>query len=131
MKIFSDLTGYQFEWLLKLKDTLNSRLQQRNQRLTRLREKRDSTYLKLLFKQTHYSEETETARKEILEEQIKRLRKRLTDTRYEISRVPCRPTHAEVAELLDIPKGTIDSGLHYFRKKYKSSIDINSYSLIL
>lgn len=131
LKSFSDLTGYEYDWLLFLKDTLNNRLHKRSERLTMLREKRNNAYMKLLYKQSRYSEEIEPEKKRKLELQIERLKKRLDDTRYEISRVPCRPTHIEIAELLKVPKGTVDSGLYYFRKRYNSSIDENSYSLFL
>jgi len=131
MKTFSEMTGYEYEWLLFLKDTLNNRLYKRNERLIRLREKRNNTYMKLLYKQSQLSDEMDREKKILIDEQIRRLRKRLDDTRYEISRVPCRPTHAEIAELLKVPKGTVDSGLHYFRKKYKTAIAVNSCSLFL
>lgn len=131
MGVFSELTGYEYDWLIYLKDCLNIEVFKRNERLTMLREKRNSAYMKLLYKQTRYSEESEPEKRLQLEEQIRRLRKRLEDTRYEISRVPCRPTHNEIAELLQIPKGTVDSGLYYFRRKYKYAFDEDSYSLFL
>jgi len=131
LKRFSELTAYEFEWLLYLKDTLNSRLFQRSERLTKLREKRNNTYMKMLYKQTRYSDESDPDHKELLSRQIQRLKKRLDDTRREISRVPCRPTHSEIADLLEVPKGTVDSGLYYFRKKYNTPFDENSYSLFL
>jgi hypothetical protein len=131
LKTFSELTEYEYEWLLYLKDTLNNRLFKRSKRLTMLREKRNNTYMKMLYKQTRYSEESDPDEKKHLLEQLQRLKKRLNDTRYEISRVPSRPTHGEIAELLKVPKGTVDSGLYYFRKRYKSAIDVNSYSLFL
>ena len=131
MNRFSQLTGYEYEWLLFLKDTLNNRLFKRNERLTRLREKRNNTYMKFLYKQSQLREEADPEKRSILTSQINRLKKRLDDTRFEISRVPCRPTHAEVAELLKVPKGTVDSGLHYFRKKYKSAVAENTCSLFL
>ena len=131
MKTFSELTGYEYDWLLYLRDILNKRLFSRSERLTRLREKRNNTYMKLLYKQSRYSDEVNTEKREKLFDQIKRLKKRLDDTRHEISRVPCRPTHGEVAELLKVPKGTVDSGLHYFRKKYNTTINKYSYSLFL
>ena len=131
LKTFSEITDYEFDWLLYLKDTLNNRLFKRSERLMMLREKRNNTYMKMLYKQTRYSEESDPEKKEFLLNQIQRLKKRLNDTRYEISRVPSRPTHSEIAELLNVPKGTVDSGLYYFRKKHKTAFDENSYSLFL
>lgn len=131
LSVFSRLTDYEYDWLLYLKDSLNLQVFKRNERLNMLREKRNNAYMKLLYKQNRFSEESDPEKKIQLGEQIKRLRKRLEDARYEISRVPCRPTHNEIAELLKIPKGTVDSGLYYFRKKYNSSLDENSYSLFL
>lgn len=131
LKRFSEISAYEYEWLIYLKDTLNNQLFNRSKRLTMLREKRNSTYIKMLYTQTKYTGESDPDQKELLNNQIQRLKKRLEDTRFEISRVPCRPTHSEIAELLEVPKGTVDSGLYYFRKKYKTVFDTNSYSLFL
>ncbi len=129
MKTFSQITGYNLEWLLDLKDILNSRLFERSKRLNRLREKRNNTYFNLLYKQSFLSDELDIEKKVALIKQIDRLKKRLNDTREEISKVPCCPTHSEIADLLNIPKGTVDSGIHYFRKKHKALIEDNGYSL--
>ncbi len=130
MKSFSQMTGYDYDWLLHLKDTLNKKLFNRSERLLQLREKRNNIYFKLLYKQNSYNEEIEYEKKVIINNQIDQLKKRLDAVLLEISKVPSRPTHAEIADLLEIPKGTVDSGLYYFQKKYKSLIDKNSYSLI-
>ena len=74
MKTFADLTGYEFDWLLYLKDTLNKRLFKRNERLNKLREKRNNTYMKLLYKQSMLSDESEPDKKELLEDQIKKVK---------------------------------------------------------
>lgn len=128
---FSKLSGYDYEWLLEMKDKLNRKLHERSRRLTELREKRNHYFTKLRFKQLGLADETDKEKREQILKQISKLRKRLDDTRYEISRVPFRPTHGEVAELLNIPKGTVDSGLHYFRKNYNIAEDDTSYSLFL
>lgn len=117
MLTFSRISGYDLDWLLELKDRLSRRLFERSRRLNELREKRNQLYMKLRFKEFRLAEEIEKEKCEILRSQIQRLKKRLDDTRYEISRVPVRPTHGEIAELLQIPKGTVDSGIHYLRKK--------------
>lgn len=131
MLTFSEMTGYDYQWLLHQKDRLNRLLYERSGRLNDLREKRNNYFSKMQYKQVQLSEETDPEKRELLKEQISRLKKRLDDTRYEISRVPVRPTHSEVAKLLDVPKGTVDSGIHYFRKKYKIDKEEFNYSLFL
>lgn len=131
MLAFSEMTGFEYKWLLYLKDNLNEKLFRRSGRLNELREKRNNYFTKRRYKQIQLSEETDREKREILKDQISRLKKRLDDTRHEISRVPVRPTHSEIAELLNVPKGTVDSGLHYFRKKYKLNQGEINYSLIL
>lgn len=49
---------------------------------------------------------------------IEKIRKRLRKIIYEISKVNISPTYSEIAEVLDTPKGTIDSGVHNFRNKF-------------
>ncbi|MBB6481063.1 hypothetical protein [Spirochaeta isovalerica] len=129
MEQFSRMTGYDSDWLLALKDRINEMLHSRSGRLTILREKRNNYFSKLQYYQLLLSEELNPAKKAIYHDKINVLKKRLADTRRDISKVPVRPTHNEIAELLGVPKGTVDSGLHYFRKKVRDYHLENGYSL--
>jgi len=113
---FSQMSGYDCDWLLDLKDRINGFLHGKSGRLTDLREKRNNYFSRIQYYQTLLYDELIPHKRSLLEEKISRLQKRLEDTRREISRVPARPTHGEIAQLLGVPKGTVDSGLHYFRK---------------
>jgi len=116
MEKFSQMSGYDCDWLLDLKDRINISMHGKSERLTDLREKRNNYFSRIQYYQTLLYDELDPQKRETLQEKISRLKKRLADTRREISRVPARPTHGEIARLLGVPKGTVDSGLHYFRK---------------
>lgn len=128
---FCEITGYDPQWVLEKRDLLRYRLHERGTRLKNLREKRNSAYMKMRYREFKLREETDREKRETLEFQIARLRKRIEETRYEISRVPARPTHTEIAEILDIPKGTVDSGIHYLRKKFQEADKEMSSGLFL
>ncbi len=51
-------------------------------------------------------------------EKIVILKKRLQKIIHEISKVNISPTYSEIAEALDTPKGTVDSGVYTFRQKF-------------
>ncbi|MBN2655904.1 MAG: hypothetical protein JXR86_02515 [Spirochaetales bacterium] len=130
MERFSVISGYDLNWLLEKKDRINCMLHERSGRLSDLREKRNNYFSKMQYFQILLSEEINPDKIRILKGKISSLKKRLEDTRKEIAKVPVRPTHSEIAELLGIPKGTVDSGLHYFRKRVGDSHREISYSLI-
>jgi hypothetical protein len=130
IEIFSEISGYDYNWLLEKRDTVLLELHNKSSRLNSLREKRNNYFTLLRYYQLQEQEEMDVLRKQAFREKIRKLRKRLEDTRRDISRIPTGPTHIQIAELLGVPKGTVDSGIHYFRKKFKNS-DERSYSLIL
>jgi hypothetical protein len=41
--------------------------------------------------------------------------KRVKTLSRSIQRIPVHPTHTEIARVLHIPKGSVDSGLHYLK----------------
>lgn len=129
-EIFSKISGYKYDWLLEKRDAIRSELHIKSSRLEKLREKRNNYFTLLRYYQLQEQEEIEFNRKQACREKTIKLKKKLDDTRKNISRISTKPTHIQIAKLLGIPKGTVDSGIHYFRKKYKNQYE-RSYSLFL
>ena len=101
----------------KLMDKLNPNVIKRKKRLEDLKEIRNSVVSRILEAERDHlhiiDEETRTKN----QEKIFRLKRRLEKIIYEISKVNISPTYSEIAEVLDTPKGTVDSGVYNFRQK--------------
>ncbi len=87
-----------------LMNTLDERIRERRKRFSFLQEKRNR-YLSQLFEYEQKDDKTA----------VKLMKKRLDRTIRELSRVCIDPTHKEIGELLGVPKGTIDTGIHYLK----------------
>lgn len=114
------LTEYDPEWIFRLVEELKSRVQMRLMRLTRLCEKRNSSFFRMYCLQ----EQLRLAPDEPTRREVTRLmvqeELRLSTIFEEISRIPLSPTHRDIAEVLDVPKGTVDSGLFYLKESLRA-----------
>ncbi|MCK5200436.1 MAG: hypothetical protein KAR21_18905, partial [Spirochaetales bacterium] len=63
-----------------------------------------------------------------LENQIKSLRKKINSMNREISNAIVRPTHKDLADILQIPKGSIDSGIFYIKNSFNELENIEKKS---
>ena len=50
-----------------------------------------------------------------LDRLIRQEKVHLENARRELSKVPVSPTHRDIADVLDMPKGSVDSALYYMR----------------
>lgn len=112
----SFLTGVPFEQLERFSAALRVRLEARLARLESLREKRNRAFFKLrcLEQELGQSGCCETDRNEIVK-RIEIERRRMHEAQNEIARTPRMPTHKDIAEVLGVPKGSVDSGLYYLK----------------
>ena len=54
-----------------------------------------------------------------LNQEMQRLGRRAWMARDEISHVPVCPTHRAIAKEMKVPKGTVDTGIRWFRKEWE------------
>ncbi len=111
------LTGVQEEQLAALVEKLRADLYDREIRLHRLYVRRNRTFTRILLLQQQLSCEVETERKAELALKLAGLRSRLRSAQARIARVNLRPSNRQIAELLSVPKGTVDTSLFWLRNR--------------
>lgn len=80
-------------------------------------------FSELICLEIQQSSEVEEERIEELRTKIERKRAALDKVQYQICTMNKRATHRLIAEVLDVPKGSVDSSLYYFRRNYKTLLD--------
>jgi DNA-directed RNA polymerase specialized sigma24 family protein len=90
--------------------------QDRLARIDELRMKRDKVFSQINFFEHVITRPLSPAQKERYEGKLERLRVRLHRLCRALTSANLSPTSAEIALALGVPKGTVDSGLHYFRR---------------
>lgn len=104
-------------WLVLQRDRLEERLRKKDPRLATLRRRRNTAFATIVQVQGELSGCIEPRRRARLAHRLKVHRKRLETARALLSRVPLRPTNDEIALILGIPKGSVDSTMYYLRKQ--------------
>ena len=103
------------EWLQEAFSKIRQKIEKRIKRKTLFEERRNRHFCKLyqfqeLFCNAEISEEKEKYFLEIIK--IKSYINSLTAI---INAIPVEPAHKDIAEVMNIPKGSVDSGIFYFR----------------
>ena len=113
------ITGYNKKWLDSCTEKLKVKVQRRLDRIRSIRNKRNSAFFKyhLLQEKINFAENDKE--KEDLETEISILREKVYKMNTIISKAPTRPTHKDIAEVLKIPRGSIDSGIYYIKTSFK------------
>jgi hypothetical protein len=102
-------------WIFRCVDALRDTLAARRERLCMLRERRNHYYFRMFCMQEELKIATDEESRRRLADAMCLIRTRLAGTLEEISRVPLTPTHKDIAEVMGVPKGSVDSGLYYLR----------------
>jgi RNA polymerase sigma factor (sigma-70 family) len=95
----------------------------REKRLETFRERRNRAFAMARLLETELRSETEPLKVRGLEESLFRARRRMRLAMERMSRVALSPTNREIAEALGVPKGTVDSGLYWLKRKLSSVYD--------
>jgi hypothetical protein len=94
---------------------LRRRVTRRRKQAAALAERRDRAYSAVLCIEDRITKCAEAGERQELLAMASRARGRLRSYRRRIRAMPTMPTHRDIAEVLDIPKGSVDSGMHYLR----------------
>jgi hypothetical protein len=111
----AQLTGDDPEWLEARIEELRRRLLDRSRRIKELRERRNTHFFRIYCIQEQIGLSPEVTSRRLLARAMAKEQRRLAATLDEISRIPATPTHRDIAEILGVPKGSVDSGLFYLR----------------
>ncbi len=101
-------------------------IQPKEKRLESFRLRRNRAYAAALLLEVELSEETDPGRRERLTRRLDKARTRMRTAMWRMSRMMLNPTNREIAAVLGIPKGTVDSGLYWLKKRLAEVYDADS-----
>jgi len=117
----SRVSGVKEDHLVGMVEALRANLYQRELRLHKMYMRRNNIFTKILLLQRDLSWEVDPALKTEIALSLSQLRVRLRTLQRKIRGVKLRPSNREIAELLQIPKGTVDTSLFWFRRQLRES----------
>ncbi|MBA7606058.1 hypothetical protein ES703_13196 [subsurface metagenome] len=113
----SGLTGYDRGWLMGIIDELKARLHQREKRLRCLRAKQNKAFYRSRIIEEELLFEVDREKRAALSARLERLKQTGHLAQAKVARIPLAPSNRDIGEVLDIPKGTIDTSLYWLKKK--------------
>ena len=119
LKHIAILTGFDYDWIVHCSDRLRFKVHERSERLEYLREKRNKIYFNMRILEHDALTAYTPDEKITIYKKIDEFKRRLKNIQGKISRVLQAPTHTEIADVLSIPKGSVDSGVYYLRNSVK------------
>ena len=122
----ASLSGITPDALLSLATALREMRRPREQRLETLRGRRNKAFSQSRLLEAELQFETAPEKIEWLKAALLRARRRMRAAASRMARVGISPTNLEIARILGIPKGTVDSGLYWLKKKLTSVYDPDS-----
>lgn len=102
---------------------IDSVMSTRKETFNRLSEKRDLLFSSLLSCEKAARETVDQKQKQQAELTCEQLRLKLSEVVRQMNSICLSVSHRQLAAMLGIPKGTIDSGVFYLKKKYRSLLD--------
>ncbi len=112
-------TGVNRKWLMNCVVSLRSRMEKRRRRLENLRTRRNYWFSQYYILQLRIADTFEDEKKEKLLRKLAYARTRFIRARERVIDMHAHPTNRDISEVLNIPKGSIDSGIHQVLKKYQ------------
>ena len=114
----SEITGYSPDYISRCCMAVRERVQGKRESLQRFKERKNSCFFQLLVIQKKIMDEPDPDKRIWLEEQIQRLRYRIERLSKMIAaKASCLVSHQDLAQVLGISKGTVDSSLFYLKRK--------------
>jgi hypothetical protein len=106
------------EWLMAAVEQARRSLENERARVGNLAERRNASWCKQRLLEARIAEETDPYRRMRLASALERERARCAKAKEELGCLRTVVPNSIVARILGIPKGTVDSGLYYLRKRY-------------
>jgi hypothetical protein len=116
LEAISRETGAELAWLQACQSRLKSATDLRRLRWEQLSEKRGEVYYRRLLAEDDARRETDPDRRRAHEHRAAYYRTRLASLSARQRALSTMPTHRELANLLGMPKGSVDSSLHHLKK---------------
>lgn len=111
----SKLLGCDIIWLENCRQDLKIKIDSRMSRKKTLSERRNRHFCRLFYYHEQLKYEPGDEDKKILAEKIKKTKKKISEFNRKLKNTSSSPTHRDVASIMKIPKGSVDSGLYYLK----------------
>lgn len=120
IKILAPLFDRSPEWLFETKEKLDELCIKRVKNREYLKERFNRLFLEITREQKKLSIMEDGYEKDLLFEKMLEKQKRKENLIIKLKKRNCGPKNEEIAHILDIPKGTVDSSLFYLKKALES-----------
>ena len=117
------VAGVSTERLMALATTLRGLRGRRESRHEMFRGRRNAAYAAIRLLEEGLPDEVDPAKRAHTEEVLARWRRRMSLAMERMSRVGLAPTNLEISRVLGVPKGTVDSGLYWLKRKLAAVYD--------
>jgi RNA polymerase sigma factor (sigma-70 family) len=121
--VLAAVAGVTAEALRVLAGRLLDQRAARIERLETFRCRRNRAFARARLLETEMRGETDTSRIRELARCLERERRRMESAMHRMAHVGVAPTNREIAALLGVPKGTVDSGIFWLKRKLGSVYD--------
>jgi hypothetical protein len=119
-------TGISQDKLREMIKTLRIKRQKRDDKIYCMKEKIYSQFYKCIVLEKRISYLTENTNSYInLDVRLKKARKRLEKMRWRLTKIRTDATNREVADVIGVSKGCVDSQLHFLKSKWGVILDRN------
>jgi DNA-directed RNA polymerase specialized sigma24 family protein len=123
--LLAEIAGIDAKRLAGLASLLLEMRSRREARLETFRHRRNKAFAQARLLEAELKTEVEPERVQILTGALSRARRRMRLAMTRMARVGLSPTNREIAAVLGVPKGTVDSGLYWLKRKLASVYDPN------
>jgi len=117
------LAGVPESHLLELAASLQDQRAGREKRQELFRGRRNKCHAAIRLLETELQAEVDPQKAAALREKLQKARRRMRMAMEHLSRVALSPTNREIGRVLGVPKGTVDSGLFWLKKKLAPLVD--------
>jgi hypothetical protein len=115
---FALLTGCNPSWVFGRIQQLKEAVLERSGRLNELRLKRNKYFVKIYTIHIEIAFEPYPWRRESLCRELEFYKSRMRQILQEIGRCSQSPTHTDIAAVMELPKGSVDSGIYYISNSF-------------
>jgi hypothetical protein len=115
--------GVDGEWLAAAVEQARRSMASERSRVEALTERRNASWTRLRLLELRLAEETDPYKRAKLLSAKGREERRFANVREELGSLRTIVPNSVVARILGVPKGTVDSGLYYLRKRFGSATD--------
>lgn len=110
------LTGIHRDVIHHLVEALRISMSRRTERIRLLEERRSRNYFRIRLLREERKNCSVPLHMARLDRKISREQKNYATNSRLLARVPKAPSHSDIARILGMPKGSVDSGFHYLKK---------------